>query len=359
MTHEKSRSTLIREQFPHWCKPRRGVSNPEIITNDVWVELIRNEYWPYKAHKNYGVGEKQSPGWCFSRYGQSETALDDGTQIYIGGEHEDSYDEDFYIYNDVIVKSSNGDIDIYAYPEDVFQPTDSHSATRVEDEIYIIGCIGYPECRSQTNTPVYVLSLHDFSIRRFETSGTAPGWLYKHEAKFNPDERAIYCAGGEAHSVELGESAENIATWRLCLTTAVWSCSARKPWSRWRLSRKDKKLNKLYEIDQVAYAETKGRPDKFSDAYKAELLNENYPLNFEDFQSRYRPPVEHEVSSSEDFRCHKIEIEGVIVRYDEAHWDVTVTVEGDLPKETLSILKSYSLDMLSKIEAAQYVLKDF
>jgi hypothetical protein len=41
-----------------------------------------------------------------------------------GGEHEDFYDPDFCIYNDVFVHERDGSVAIYGYPESVFPPTD-------------------------------------------------------------------------------------------------------------------------------------------------------------------------------------------------------------------------------------------
>ena len=79
MTDNNNDLLGIKEEFAQWCKPRRGKLNPETMTNIVWSELIQSNYSLYKAHKTYGRGEKQSPGWCFSRYGQSKTILSDGT----------------------------------------------------------------------------------------------------------------------------------------------------------------------------------------------------------------------------------------------------------------------------------------
>ena len=64
------------------------------------------------------------PGWCFERFGQSSNELPDGWVVLIAGEHEDYYDPDFFIYNDVVVKHLDGRIDIYGYPRELFPPTD-------------------------------------------------------------------------------------------------------------------------------------------------------------------------------------------------------------------------------------------
>ena len=56
--------------------------------------------------------------------GQSQTELPDGRLICVAGEHEDSYDPDFHIYNDVVVFDPSGEYEIYGYPQNVFPPTD-------------------------------------------------------------------------------------------------------------------------------------------------------------------------------------------------------------------------------------------
>lgn len=354
MTDKNDRSLIIREQFSRWCKPKRGTLNPEIMTNIVWVDLVENGYSPHRAHKIYGVGDKQSPGWCFGRSGQSETRLSDGSAIFIGGEHEDHYDEDFYIYNDVIVKSPDGHTSIYGYPKEVFPPTDSHSATLIDGKIYIIGCIGYPEQRNFADTPVYVLSLDDYSISRFETSGTPPNWLYKHSARFVREENTIYCEGGKIENIEISELVENITTWRLCLTSGDWTAVEKKPWSSWRLIREDNQANNLYAISRVISSERSGRKDKYSEAYRAELIQKNCSFDAAAYQSRYAPPIGHDVIPNVEYRSHRISIEGVIVRYEEGSYDITVTVEGELPKSVIATLKTHGLATFSRLEATPY-----
>ena len=63
--------------------------------------------------------------------------------ICIAGEHEDYYDPDFCIYNDVVVLGLDGSVEIYGYPKDVFPPTDFHTATLVGDRVIVIGRLGY------------------------------------------------------------------------------------------------------------------------------------------------------------------------------------------------------------------------
>jgi len=55
--------------------------------------------------------------------------LPDGREVLIAGEHEDYYDPDFFIYNDVVVRAPDGKFAIYGYSKEAFPPTDFHTAT--------------------------------------------------------------------------------------------------------------------------------------------------------------------------------------------------------------------------------------
>jgi hypothetical protein len=108
--------------------------------------------------------------------------MPDGRIICIAGEHEDSYDPDFCIYNDVFVHESDGSVAIYGYPESVFPPTDFHTATLIGDSIYVIGCLGYLGTRRPVETPVYRLNVHTLRMDRLDARGESPGWIYEHRA---------------------------------------------------------------------------------------------------------------------------------------------------------------------------------
>lgn len=129
--------------------------------------------------------------WCIDRWGQTLNRLPDGTTVQIGGEHEDFYDPDFMIYNDVIVHHPGStpekpQFDIYGYPEDVFPPTDFHTATYVPDRnaIYVIGSLGYSEAQAEASleTPVYRLTVGTWKFEKVETTGEGPGRIHRHEA---------------------------------------------------------------------------------------------------------------------------------------------------------------------------------
>ncbi|HZF54428.1 MAG TPA: ankyrin repeat domain-containing protein [Polyangiaceae bacterium] len=161
-----------------------GKGNPERMSAPFWVAMVRCGASAYKARRRFEdiCGPRADPVWCAQRFGQSLTFLPDGRAIQIGGEHEDYYDPDFCIYNDVLVYERDGSVAIYGYPESVFPPTDFHTATRVGDSIYVIGSLGYLGARRYGETPVYRLDVRTLRMDRLDTRGEAPGWVYKHRA---------------------------------------------------------------------------------------------------------------------------------------------------------------------------------
>ena len=199
-----------------------GVSNPEQMNNAFWDGQVQTRLNAYHANQKFGRSafDFESPTWCCDRYGQSFTRLPDGRFVEIGGEHEDSYDPDFCIYNDVIVHDGAGGFKIYGYPESVFPPTDFHSATLVGDTIVIIGRLGYVDDRQLGSTPVYVLNCTDWSIEKLETKGRSPGWLFKQTAHLL-DERRIQIRGGKKETKEAAH--DNKEVWTLDLQDRSWT----------------------------------------------------------------------------------------------------------------------------------------
>src|SRR5262249_46606129 len=135
------------------------------------------------------------PVWCYSRFGSSLTPLGDGRFVQIAGEHEDYYDPDFYIYNDVVIHDGKGDFQIFGYPRERFPATDFHTATLCEGAIYLIGCLGYPEQRQEGFTPVYRLTLESWAMHPVATTGQMPGWIHRHRSCYQPDRNSVRVTG--------------------------------------------------------------------------------------------------------------------------------------------------------------------
>lgn len=189
-----------------------GKANPERMSVPFWEAMVRCGASAYQARTRFESGPLAQPVWCAQRFGQSLTLLPDGRAVQIGGEHEDFYDADFCIYNDVFVHEPDGAVAIHGYPESVFPPTDFHTATLIGDFIYVIGSLGYQGTRRYGETPVVRLDTRTLRMDRLEARGEAPGWIYKHRASaVGPHEIEIrggkmVTADGEKESHEANDA---------------------------------------------------------------------------------------------------------------------------------------------------------
>lgn len=361
MRQKTQASADVVAEFDDWQSPKRGEANPENQTNLVWSWLARTKAWPGAAHKAAGTGERRYPGWCFDRFGQSKTELADRSVIYIGGEHEDSYDPDFYIYNDVVILRPDGAMEFYGYPTAVFPPTDFHSATRVGDEIYILGGLGYPSDRDYSSTFVFRLCLSDLSIHRVQTDGPAPAWLCRHTAELDEACQKIVCSGGEVIHGPTGRGVENLTTWEFDLITYLWSPMETKPFHRWLLVREDENRNELWGIGLVAKASRIKRKDPVAERYRQRFAARGHTVDADLFNARFTPPFPHAPVTapdphSDNFRGHRFSVEGVVVGVFEAMHEVAVTVEGELPAHLVTALQRFGLETYSAIEGVPYKL---
>jgi hypothetical protein len=205
------------------------------------------------------------PGWCFDRFGQSSTELPDGRTLLIAGEHEDYYDPDFHIYNDVVALHPNGSIDIFGYPAEVFPPTDFHTATLVGDQIIIIGSLGYQEQRKPSTTPVLKLNVSSLAISAVKTSGQPPGWIHEHEAILEESGDSILIRYGKLDRGGEGASlVENVDDWRLHLSDWSWERVTDRRWPRWEIVRTDRRPNHLWQIQQAIWCRRVGWPEELA-----------------------------------------------------------------------------------------------
>jgi hypothetical protein len=214
-------------------RTRYGNSNPERVENELWEMVVRRNWSGYQLGEHLNIRRQAclnpslssyretepGPFWSWQRFGRSRTPLPDGRVIHIAGEHEDSYDPDFCIYNDVIVENQDGSLEFYLYPKDVFPPTDAHSATLIGDEIFLIGSIGYHDLRRAGETQVLKLDTRTLRIEHVATSGDGPGWISRHTAAML-NETSILITGGKVQTEKDYET--NTGIFELDLTTRTW-----------------------------------------------------------------------------------------------------------------------------------------
>jgi hypothetical protein len=216
------RPEVTREEFETYRTRHYGRMNPERMDNSFWTEMVRWGGAPFGLAEHLGLSEASpGPAWCFYREGATHTLLRDEFVVSIGGGHEDFFGPDSMVYNDVVIRSLNGRSVILGYPPDVFPPTDFHTATLIDDQIWIVGNLGYTEHRSFWVTPVSTLVLGDFVIRRPEIVGDGPGWISGHRAVLTEEGR-IRVSGGRiwTHDSRL---VPNESVWELDPKLLRWS----------------------------------------------------------------------------------------------------------------------------------------
>ena len=192
------------------------------MSSPFWEAMVRWGGDAYTMAEAFGHDSfEKGPVWCFDRIGMSVNLFRNHWTVCIGGEHEDGYDPDFLIYNDVVVWTPNGEVSIYGYPKDVFPATDFHTATLVGDEIVVIGGLGYAEEREFWRTPIYVLELERMSMRAVEGKDDEPGWIFKHDARLI-DATRIEVSGGKRLD-ENGGIVRNDGVHELDLLSMVWT----------------------------------------------------------------------------------------------------------------------------------------
>jgi len=318
----------------------------------------------YQANQVFGGPSSMDAGpcWCFDRFGQSETTLPNGRIVYVGGEHEDFYDPDFYIYNDVVIVDTSGNIQILGYPTEVFPPTDFHSATLVDNGVILIGNLGYADARPSGQTQVLRLELDTWRISTIETFGDLPGWIHGHKAELSPDRSEIHITGGEVDRGEGQSLLENIDEWSLDLQTWRWKRLTHREWTRFILRRKDKKWNHLSEmrnsISQEVYERLAEQNNEFAKVYKqyGKFLRQK-TVTLPDpklLETLYAPDVATEIigKDEEKYGVHRIRVGDVIVRYVEDSYSITVTIEGELPTDVVEQLRN---DVTTKFAALERV----
>lgn len=354
--------SITRDLFLKWRSPRLGASNPELMTNPVWDWLVRSKANAYQATQRFNGPSAMDagPGWCFDRFGQSKTQLPDGRIVLISGEHEDHYDPDFYIYNDVVVRHPNGGIEIFGYPRDVFPPTDFHSGTLVGHQIVIVGNLGYPEARKPGITQVLALDLANFAITSVQTSGASPGWIHGHTTSLSEDKRSIVLQSGKLdRGGEGGSLVENIDDWQLHLTNWSWERLTERRWLRWNVLRDDGQRNHLWEIQQAVWSRSVGWDKELREQLEQLEGELGMRTNLDLVETLFRPPIPHDsIAQAEDENnVFRTRIRGIVIRYVIEMHSIQVTVEGELDQPSVDAVTSDLVAKMSALENANFVLK--
>jgi hypothetical protein len=390
-------SAVSPEVYAAWRAPRFGTANPECMNNPLWEWLVRTRMDPYWAAKKFNGPSSMDagPGWCCDRMGQPFVKLPDGRIVFIAGEHEDSYDPDFYIYNDVIVHHPDGTLDIFGYPKEELPPVDFHTATLAGDRIILIGNLGYMGERRPGHTHLAELDTITWRVCLLEAGGEGPGWLHKHTATLADDGRSILVRGGiiDPGIDDDTPLLDNLDDWRLHLDNWRWERLTRRQWPRRMVRRKDGEGLYLFELRHQDHLPQQSLFDNLpaelleSDPELAKTIAELRALDAaaaEEVLHQSRPPaapwlsrdrsaldqlfspaVPHvpvpeseEFEDEHGFKTHRLRVQGVIVRYLEEHSYIMMTVEGDLPPAVVDCLSENLRAALEKIQRVPCEVKE-
>ena len=348
--------TVSPEEFLAWRTPRFGDANPTRMDNPLWTSLVHDRINAWQVNQQYGFARAcgAGPTWCFDRFGQSTTVLADGRTIYIAGEHEDYYDPDFCIYNDVVVVAPNGDVAIYGYPREVFPPTDFHSATLFGGGIVIVGSLGYHDERRAGTTPVYRLDLATKAIEAIATTGDPPGWIHRHAATLEGTKLIV--SGGMLQTADTLE--DNIDEWALDLATSRWERLTKKDWQRFALLPPEGTRARLFEIRQLLWGIE--HPDfKSSVDFRASLIEATgREPDLDVLRGMYRIDDDTRLleRDADEYNVYRIEIDGVTVTFKEESYRVTALVEGRLSDARLQDVQAHVQAALSELHNALWRL---
>ena len=246
------------------------------------------------------------PIWTFDRMGATRNQLPDGRLVSVGGEHEDYYDPDFCIYNDVIVQGPANQIEIYGYPAEVFPPTDFHTATAIDQCIVIVGGLGYQQSRRPGHTPVYSVDLEDYRISEVSTTGENPGWIFEHQAGLEGN-GVIKIWGGEVIQVNANRQRNRRCLDNYTLDTKSWSWvrTTQRNWRQFTICQESG--------DLFAQNGLRQRP-------KPEAL---LPRN-----------IDYVRTGCEEWNATRIIVEGVAASLKVGVFFIDLVIEGDLPNDT-------------------------
>jgi hypothetical protein len=323
---------ISRELFDEQRRPKFGNANPERMELAFWDWMIRGAappatahpgilddvglmfregvlrsvHGPWRARDHFRIplNREEGPIWTFDRMGRTCTRLADGRMLCVGGEHEDYYDPDFHIYNDVVAFRADGEFEVYGYPREIFPPTDFHTATLIRNRVILIGCLGYPDERAPGVTPVYALDTATYRIEKIASSGEMPGWIFEHDAEFRRGQQVIVIKGGE-QVVESRSGRQltrrNVDDYELDVRTWAWRRVTHRNWRQFSIRQEDEGFF------------------NFEQSFEIETLLPN--------------SVEHSILPCEKSGRRRIGVRGVPVSLTVDTHEICVIVEGDLPKD--------------------------
>jgi hypothetical protein len=228
----------------------------------------------------------------------------------------------------------------------------------VDGKIILIGNLGYPENRKTGETQILVIDPKTWDIKQQPSTGESPGWIHSHQATV--DNGFITVTRGKVWTAHDTQLIENFDDWRLSLTDWTWERLTHRTVTVFEIARKDGEMIGLHEISMWLIQEEIGHLPAYDmshiDDDKLKVMLEKSmkgtePEDLEAFKRLYKPDgIDFKpLPEPEDSLEIRIEVEGVLVRYNDSMDYIGLTIEGDLKPELIKKLRD---DLKSKLERA-------
>jgi hypothetical protein len=241
----------------------------------------------------------------------------------------------------------------------------------VRGKLVLIGNLGYPEQRIEGKTQILVMDPETWEIRQQASSGDGQGWIHGHQAVLE-EGGSIRVSGGKVWtSGEVG-LVENFDDWRLDPECWIWERLTWREVTVLEIFRADGRPNGLFEMSMWVFNQDYYLPylDKMAkhaesgfDAESLGGMRESMggvaPLDRAAFERRYRPDVlEYRiVPQANEGSKEEIEVDGVLVRYEEEVFAVRLTIEGRLVPDKVEALCADLKGKLEKISGQAYEVR--
>jgi hypothetical protein len=123
-------------------------------------------------------------------------------------------------------------------------------------------------------------------------------------------------------------------------------------WRRWRVARKDGKMNRVWWLRQIRWSRDRGWMNDARRQMESLALAPGEEPDLEAVAECFRPPITHDVVPDRDdeTRVSRIVVDGVTVRYVDDGVAITITVEGSLPAKTCEQVVADLVRKLDRIE---------
>lgn len=120
-------------------------------------------------------------------------------------------------------------------------------------------------------------------------------------------------------------------------------------------------MNKLWMVQHEIWRRQIRLPSDRDDLVRQHVDEELSGVDFAAYEHLYRPSIPHQALSDDlgseesEYGVHRVQIDGVNVRYEESVYEVVLTVEGNLSSSVCETLWQELLAKLERVEGVPWL----